>query len=245
MAHLYCVDTPARIIAGETVRLVGDEANHAARAARLRVGERIFVSDGYGTRATAEAISVTSDLVELVVVDSTRVAPDDPALWLAQALAKSGRDEQAVEQATEVGVSRVIPLSADRSVVKWDGPKQQRGQLRWQKIAREAAKQSLNPWIPVVEPVARLTDLVARDDIQLIVLDHRSDVSIHDVPLDTQPGSRPIVVAVGPEGGWEHGERELFQDHDVAVARLGSGVLRASSAGPIALALLHTRLGQW
>ena len=244
MAHLYLVDQQ-RLIAGETIRLTGDEARHAAKAARLRVGERVQIGDGRGHLARADATSVDADAVELVVIEAWMVEREQPEVWLAQSLAKQGRDEQAVEQATEVGVDRVIPLSAERAVVKWEDAKKTSGHERWQRIVREATKQSLQPYLAEVEAVHSLAELLGRDSLQLIALDHRAEHSILDAPIEPLPGAAPIVLAVGPEGGWSEEEKETIVDAGGSLAKLGDGVLRASSAGPIALALMRARLRQW
>lgn len=244
MAHLYLVDHQ-RLIAGETVRLSGDEAHHAAKAARLRVGERVQIGDGRGHLARAEVTSINADAVELVVIDAWMVEREQPEVWLAQSLAKQGRDEQAVEQATEVGVDRVIPLGTERAVVKWEGAKKTSGHERWQRIVREATKQSLQPYLAPVDSLHSLTELLERPDIQLIALDHRADKSILDVPIEPLPGAPAIVLVVGPEGGWSDSEKEAIVAAGGGVAKLGDGVLRASSAGPIALALMRARLRQW
>jgi len=244
VAHLYLVDHQ-RLIAGETVRLSGDEAHHAAKAARLRVGERVQIGDGRGHLARAEATSINADAVELVVIDAWMVEREQPEVWLAQSLAKQGRDEQAVEQATEVGVDRVIPLGTERAVVKWEGAKKTSGHERWQRIVREATKQSLQPYLAPVDSLHSLTELLERPDIQLIALDHRADTSILDVPIEPLPGAPAIVLVVGPEGGWSDSEKEAIVAAGGGVAKLGDGVLRASSAGPIALALMRARLRQW
>ena len=244
MAHLYLVDQQ-RLIAGETIVLDGDEAHHAAKAARLRVGERVQIGDGRGHLARAEATLVDPARVELVVIDASMVDREQPEVWLAQSLAKQGRDEQAVEQATEVGVDRVIPLASERAVVKWVARKKDTGHERWQRIVREACKQSLQPYLPVVEPVHSMEELLQRPDIQVIALDHRAEASILDVPIEPLPGARPIVLAVGPEGGWSESEKDAVSAAGGHLAKLGAGVLRASSAGPIALALMRARLRQW
>lgn len=245
MAHLYHVTPGTRLVAGETVALTGEEAHHAARVARLRVGERVDVGDGRGSIAHAEAVDVAKDSVSLVIRE-VRVHPRlTPQLWLVQSLAKSGRDEQAIEMATEVGVSGVIPLQAARSVVRWEGHKHDTGHERWQKIVKEASKQALQPEIPLVQPVAGLEDVLAREALgQLLLLDHRgTPLADHDV---TEWGKHEaITVLVGPEGGFTEDEREACLRAGATMVRLGPGVLRTSSAGPVALALLHQLLGHW
>jgi 16S rRNA (uracil1498-N3)-methyltransferase len=96
-----------------------------------------------------------------------------------------------------------------------------------------------------VDSLHSLTELLERPDIQLIALDHRADRSILDVPIEPLPGAPAIVLAVGPEGGWSDSEKEAIVAAGGGVAKLGDGVLRASSAGPIALALMRARLRQW
>ena len=246
MAHFYFVDSQQRLIPGKTVALAGDEARHAAKAARLRVGESVQLGDGRGVVAVAQATSVDADRIELVVMATEHTQPLIPPLWLGQALAKSGRDEQAIEQATEVGVARIIPLQAERSVVRWDVAKADKATARWQKIVTQAAKQSIQPWRPIVDQVTTVEDLLGGGhDVQLIALDHRARQSLLDVELEDPAGDRPIAVLVGPEGGWSDGEKAALRDAGVVMAKLGPGVLRASSAGPIALALLHARLRHW
>ena len=243
MAHFYLTPPGTRLISGETVVLSGDEARHAAKAARLRVGEKISLGDGRGTIAQAEAIDVSADQVSLVVVSSQTAVESSPPLWLVQSLAKSGRDEQAIEQATEVGVNEVIPLQASRSVVTWDGKKRESGVSRWQRIVTEATKQSIQPFLPLVRDVCGVEQVAQLGaEATILALDHRAEIGLFDLPLASD---RPIAVVVGPEGGLSEGELETLVGAGATRVRLGPGVLRTSSAGPIALSLLHQKLGHW
>ena len=246
MAHFYLAPAGSRLIAGETIVLTGDEARHAAKAARLRVGERILVGDGRGAIAQAEASQVDSSEVRLVVVSVSHTEPDSPAVWLVQSLAKSGRDEQAIEAATVVGVSGVIPLLAERCVSRWKGDKVDSGVARWQRIVTEASKQAIQAHTPQVSPLMSTGEL-AKDasSWQLIVLDHRAEMRLADVDLDSSANARPVAVVVGPEGGFSEAERDACEAAGATVAKMGPGVLRTSSAGPIAIALIHQRLGHW
>ena len=246
MAHFYLAPAGSRVIAGETIVLTGDEARHAAKAARLRVGERILVGDGRGAIAQAEASQVDPTEVHLVVVSVTHTEADTPGLWLIQSLAKSGRDEQAIEAATEVGVTGVTPLQAERCVVRWKGEKLDAGVTRWQRIVTEASKQAIQPHTPRVTAPVTIDELAAdASSWQLIVLDHRAETRLADVALDVSEEAAPVAVVVGPEGGLSEGERGALEAAGATVAKMGPGVLRTSSAGPIAIALLHQRLGHW
>jgi 16S rRNA (uracil1498-N3)-methyltransferase len=245
VAHFYLTPAGTRLIAGETVTLTGEEARHAAKAARLRVGERVLLGDGAGAQATAEAIEVSPAEVSLVVVSATHHAPTTPALWLIQSLAKSGRDEQAIEQATEVGVSEIVPLQASRSVVTWAGEKIESGRIRWQRIVAEATKQAIQPYLPQVRKPHTLDQVcILSDSVRLLALDHRAEDSLFDLEFDPLDET-PIALVVGPEGGLSEQELVELVAAGATRVKMGPGVMRTSTAGPIALALLHQKLGHW
>lgn len=246
MAHLYWADPGSRLLPGVTVSLSGDEARHAAKVGRLRLGEKVLVGDGHGRLVTAEATTIGVDRVELVVIDALRTFETAPECWLVQSLAKSGRDEAAIEMATEVGVTGVIPLSTSRTVVQWRGEKADTARQRWQRIVREAAKQSLTPLIPEVRPLLDISGLIAEaPEWRLVVLDHRAQSTLDQLSWTSAEMDRPIAIVVGPEGGFSDDERRVLIDAGAELARLGPGVLRASTAGPVALALVHQLLGHW
>lgn len=245
MAHLYFASDGARFIEGETVVLGPEESRHAAVVSRLREGEAISVGDGRGVIARAIATLVTAQRVELLLTAVTRAEPPSPPLWLVQALAKGGRDEQAIEQATEIGVSRVIPWQASRSVVKWDEGKSLRNVERWQKIVTEATKQSMGAVVPDVSGLLRGDEVTSLPSLAtVIVLEPTASQSLATL-LPTLPKGQPIALVVGPEGGVSPQERDLLTQGGASEARLGPGVLRASAAGPVALALCHQVLGHW
>lgn len=242
---MYGVDGAQRIIPGATIHLTADEARHAATVARLRVGERVKVSHGRGTIALVEAIEVSPTDVQAVVIEVTHHQKLSPELWLVQALAKGGRDEQALEQAVELGVSRVIPWQAARSVSVWRGDKVDKGQARWARIAHEAAKQSLQPWWPEVAPLHSTTELAGLcSEASVVVLDPDATLPLTAV-VELLSANKPIALLVGPEGGISDDERDHLVAAGAVVGRLGPTVLRTSTAGPVALALTLATRGMW
>lgn len=245
MAHMYVADGPARLIPGATIHITGDEAKHAARVARLRVGERVSVTDTRGTVATVEAIAVAPDHIDAVVIDVTTHPQPTTPIWLVQALAKAGRDEQAIEQSVELGVSRVIPWQAARSVVVWRDGKEEKGHARWSRIVQEASKQSLQPWWATVSPLHHTADVSAlTQSASVVVLDPDSPDLLTDVVVDL-PAARPIALVVGPEGGVSDEERDLLVASGAITGRMGPTVLRTSTAGPVAIALTMSTRGMW
>ncbi|RGE22386.1 16S rRNA (uracil(1498)-N(3))-methyltransferase [Leucobacter sp. wl10] len=252
MAGLYYrEDLPdGAIVVGGLVAVTGEEARHAVRVSRLRAGERIAVGDGRGAVGEGVVNSAERDSFS-VRIDAVRRDPE-PArrLVLAQALAKGDRDERAVEQATEFGVDAVAPWSAARSVSRWDGgEKAARGVAKWGRIAREASKQSLRARIPDIrEPLdlAGLCALAAREGVEALALHPRAGRRLTEWAMSERAGiARELVVVVGPEGGFADGELDALEAAGARTLALGETVLRTSSAGPAALAVLNAALGRW
>lgn len=237
MAHFYL----AAVLSAAGAELTGEEARHAAQVARLRVGERVVVGDGRGRVAEAEAVSVARDRVELRVLTLREEPAPAPRIVLVQALAKGGRDEAAIQMATELGVAAVVPWQAARSITRWSGPKVDAGIARWSVIVREAGKQSMRPWAVEVLPLATTADLAAFDGTVLL-LEPTAEARLVDVDL---PTDRDVVLVVGPEGGIAPEELDRLTTAGATPVRMGPLVLRTSTAGPAAIAALAVRLGLW
>jgi len=230
---------------GAALTLDGDEGRHAATVRRIRAGEAVDVADGAGRVARCRVEAAERDRLRLTVEAVTDVPARSPRLVLVQALAKGGRDELAVETATECGVDAVVPWQAARSVVTWSGDRGDRGRRRWEATALAAAKQSRRATVPVVGPLASTADLARRAAAGacLLVLHEAAEAPLSTVELP--PGVEAVLLAVGPEGGIADEELARLTAAGARAVRLGTEVLRASSAGPAALAVLSVRLGRW
>lgn len=233
----------AGTVAGDEVVLRGAEAHHAAAVRRVRVGEQVTVGDGAGTWLTGQVESVAPKQVVVRVSRADTVAAPSPRLVLVQALAKGDRDELAVQAATELGVDEVVPWQAARSVSRWDSAKAVKGVARWNTIVREAAKQAHRAWVPAVTAPVSTRELVARcAEARVLVLEPTASVALSGLDLDDD---REVVLVVGPEGGIAPDELGSLAASGAELVRLGDTVLRTSTAGPAALALVNVRLGRW
>lgn len=243
MAHLYRVSDNAPLVAGSTVTLEGDEARHASSVARLTPGENVALTDGRGLMAQSVVQESSAQRVTLVVASVEDVAPLTPEVWLVQALAKGDRDERAVEACTELGVDRIIPWQAARSVARWSGAKIEKSVARWQRIAGEASKQSLRAWVPGVENMVELRQLVdMASSTRMVLLEPMASLALHQaIPA----GDQPVVLVVGPEGGISPEEREALENAGATSASLGPLVMRTSTAGVAALSVLNHTLGRF
>ena len=230
--------------AGSLVVLAGPEAKHAISVRRMRVGEGIQVSDGRGNRVVGNIVSIDGNQLSLEVSESNFEAAAEPTITLVQALAKGDRDELAIQAATELGVEGVTPWQADRSVSRWDGPKVAKGVERWQTIVAEAAKQALRARTPqVTQPAStkELSGLIRKYDLAL-VLDPTAQSTISGVGL---PSTGSIAIVVGPEGGISESELALLENSGATRVRLGTDILRTSTAGMAAISVLQSRLNRW
>jgi 16S rRNA (uracil1498-N3)-methyltransferase len=243
VAHLYLSATPGPWTVGDTLTLTGDEAHHAARVGRLALGETTAVGDGNGVMATATVSAVSGSEVVLRVTSLEHKDRATPEIWLAQALAKGDRDELAIQASTELGIDRVIPYEASRSISTWRGDKVDKGVARWTKIVTEATKQALRAFIPQVTPPHTTAQLCAlASECQMVVLD---PLATEGLSQFRPAGDQPILLVVGPEGGLTPEELSALEKSGATRRKLGESVLRTSSAGPAALAVLNVTLGRW
>ncbi|WP_152352858.1 16S rRNA (uracil(1498)-N(3))-methyltransferase [Brachybacterium subflavum] len=259
-AFLVLDDALAALGGGSPYELTGEEGRHAAKVARIRAGERVLLSDADGRQVGAEVTEARKEELSLRLLED----PSDPVLRiprlsLVQALATGGRDEQAIESATELGVDRVTPWIAQRSVSVWKGEKLRKGRARWENTVRAAVKQCRRRGIPAVDEArtsARLVeDLRARSAAGAMVLVLHEQESVGLMGLaeqlrglrdDEVPAAVPeIVVVVGPEGGISPEELAQLKEAGARSVLLGPEVLRSSTAGPAALAVISALIGRW
>jgi 16S rRNA (uracil1498-N3)-methyltransferase len=206
----------------------------------VRTGERIALTDGAGTTAECTVTSTSRTGLLATVYSATTAEPELPRVVVVQAIPKGDRGELAVEMLTEVGVDVVVPWAASRSVAVWRGDRQAKALERWRSTAREAAKQARRAWFPEVAGVvdtAGVVDLL-RDASLPVVLHEAASGPLADLPV---PGRGEIVVVVGPEGGLTGQELADFAAVGAEPVRLGSSVLRTSTAGVAAVAALLAR----
>lgn len=242
MAHLYIDEDLDDAKVGETVSLTKAEARHAVTVSRLKVGETVSIGNGAGLVVSGVIITAEHTELSIEVMEADRTPRSTPAVFLAQALAKADRDELAVQVATELGIDGVIPWSAARSISRWHGAKVAKGRDRWAAIVREASKQSLRTWLPDVLDLVTTKQLATfASSTRMLVLEPTASQTLAELEVD----DRDIVLVVGPEGGVADHELELLTAAGASTVRLGNEVLRTSTAGPAALAVLNVKLGRW
>ncbi|WP_022879938.1 16S rRNA (uracil(1498)-N(3))-methyltransferase [Microbacterium sp. B19] len=244
MALHFVTDDASTAGVGDVVVLTGPEAHHAAAVRRVRVDEAVTLGDGRGVWLEGLVTAAAPKQVDVRITGRAEVPGPSPRIVLVQALAKGDRDELAVQAATELGVDAIVPWQAARSVSRWDA-KADKGLARWRTIVREAAKQAHRAWIPEVEGVARLADLVSRaGDAHVLVLEPTADERLTSLASDSSD-ERDVVLVVGPEGGIAPEELAALSAAGARLVRLGDTVLRTSTAGAAAISVLSAATGRW
>jgi 16S rRNA (uracil1498-N3)-methyltransferase len=237
-AALFVVPTE-RLVVG-TVVVDGPEGHHAATVTRIAAGERVVLTDGLGRRAAGTVVATGRDRLDVEVVAVRDDPPPQPRFVVVQALAKGDRGELAVETMTEVGVDVVVPWAAARSIARWRDDRAAKALARWRATAHAAGKQSRRTRFPeVTEPAS--TPGVAR-----LLGTASAAVVLHEAATERLAGlevpvTGDVVVVVGPEGGISPEELDAFTAAGATAYRLGDTVVRTSTAGTAALAVLLAR----
>ena len=232
--------------AGDEFVLDGPEGRHAATVQRIGPGEELLLADGRGGTAEAVVTAAGKGALTLAITSRGYEPPPDPRLVVVQGIAKGDRGELAVQAMTEVGVDEIVPWAAARSVARWRAERGDKARDRWVATAREAAKQSRRSWCPTVagDPDESTRAVAARlgSAAAGFVLHEEASAALATAPL---PESGDVVLVVGPEGGITPDEVAAFEAAGATAVRLGQTVLRTSTAGVAALAVLSARLGRW
>ncbi|QCU78008.1 16S rRNA (uracil(1498)-N(3))-methyltransferase [Citricoccus sp. SGAir0253] len=237
---------------GDAVVLTGAEARHAAQSMRLGVGEHLDVADGSGRRVTATVRSADADRLEATAEQVTDEPAPRPELVLVQALAKGDRDLMGVQAATELGVDAVHPWQAERSIVRWTGgggkaAKTAKALAKWEAALLAAAKQARRTRVPAARELLDGVGVASVCGPGTLVLMLHEDATepLGDVLAAAGADAERIVMVVGPEGGISPAEARALAGAGARPVLLGRNVLRSSTAGPAATAVVQQLLGRF
>ncbi|MEU8541617.1 16S rRNA (uracil(1498)-N(3))-methyltransferase [Streptomyces sp. NPDC048717] len=228
--------------------LDGPEGRHAVSVKRLQPGEDVVLTDGRG-RWVEGVVSAVEGKDRLTVETSALNEEPEPvpSITVVQALPKGDRGELAVETMTETGVDAIVPWAASRCITQWKGERGQKALTKWRSTAREAGKQSRRTRFPEVAELMtskQVAALLAGADFAAVLHEDRDHPS-EALATAELPREGTIVLVVGPEGGVSPEELALFEEAGARPYRLGPSVLRTSTAGTAATALVLGRTGRW
>ena len=234
---------------GQTLVLSGREAHHALHVLRVRRGEAVSVLDGAGREFVCAVDGSDRDKLLLNVTEKKAMPAPECRITLLQAIPKAKLIESIIQKATELGVSRVVPLLSERVVVRLDEKESSRKAAKWQEVAVEAIKQCGLAWLPSIEKPVTLEQFLSRKES-------------FELPLvaSLQPGSRhprtyfeafrnqhkhnprSACIWVGPEGDFTADEIQMIQSGGASPITLGPQVLRVETAATYCLSILNYEL---
>ncbi|MFQ5830033.1 MAG: 16S rRNA (uracil(1498)-N(3))-methyltransferase [Candidatus Methylomirabilia bacterium] len=231
---------------GEQIVFDEQETRHLTRVLRLGAGDVVQAMDGKGTEFTIRLEGFVGRLAQgRVLARSSRLTESSFAITLAQGVPKGEKMEWIVKTVTELGAARVVPLLTERCVVQLTPSRWRERTRRWQRVAKEAAKQCGRTVVPEVRFPCDLQEFVAEAvPCDLAICFWEGERQSLRVILDSASrAAASALLVVGPEGGLSSSEVDLLRAHGIRTAGLGPRILRTETAGAVGVALLQARFG--
>lgn len=229
-----------RLMPNSRVALDDSAARHVARVLRLGEGAPLILFDGKGGEYPAAIASVTKRSVEVETGQRVDIDVESPLkVTLAQGISKGERMDYTIQKAVELGISRIVPLTTERSVVNLKGERQEKKMAHWQGVIISACEQCGRNTVPELLPMQSLENWISREENGCrLLLDHRANESISSLTASAE-----MTLLIGPEGGLSETERDRAYAGGYKGLRLGPRVLRTETAALTALAALQSRFG--
>lgn len=240
---------PEHVIQNNIVVITGPDVKHIARVLRLEPGDSVEIctGEGQGREFTAAIREITNKDVTCEITGEKSSVTEPPVrVILYQGLPKGEKMELVIQKSVELGVSRVVPVICERTVVKLDDKKASERRIRWQRVAAEAAKQSRRTVIPEVAVPVPFNQAVQQIDSDMLAVMPWEEEHIKGISavLKSEPGGhRSVAVFIGPEGGFSRIEADLARARGVVPVSLGPRIMRTETAGIVAVAIVLYELG--
>jgi 16S rRNA (uracil1498-N3)-methyltransferase len=226
------------------ITLTAEQQHYLTRVIRLKNGDKFHAIDGTGKLYLCELATGTAEIIETIIAVDRQLdrfsrgeATPTPTMILICALPKGNNFDDIVRACTELGVTSIIPALSDRTLLQ---PSPQKLQ-RWRKIAQEAAEQSERNIIPTIaepEPLKRIFAQLPNPSQKYLCEARGEYPHLLNCLQSTQLDDRPIIVAIGPEGGWTDPEIQLAIENDFQLVSLGRHILRTITAPIVALSII-------
>ena len=230
----------------QTISVTGDVLVHIRDSLRITVGETLWLNNGQGARYRVEITDVSKRAVTARILETIQEPPRrTPRLILGQSLLKGEKMDWVIQKATELGVSEIVPIESQHSVVQLKADRVDHQLARWQRIALEAVQQSEQWRIPTIAMPHSLSALLssrATGTLTLMLVERRDGKSLQTVALP-QGVADSVLVLIGPEGGWSKDEVQIAEQTGIEQITLGQHILRAETAAIATISILQSRLG--
>lgn len=230
----------------KSATLSAEETRHLRNVLRLKPGAEIYVFDGVGHEFRCQVKTVARDATDVMVIEQVDAAQPESslALTLAVALLKGEKFDLVIQKATELGVTRIVPVIASRADVKLSGEKDsERKTVRWQRIALEATKQCGRAALTTIERPNTFEKLIESSDKRCLMFAEREGNSLATALAEIRLSDANVTAVVGPEGGWNEDEIDHARNAGWQIVTLGGRILRAETAAIVIATLLQNHLG--
>lgn len=221
------------------------DARHISKVLRMQPGDKLQIVSDDGVTAIAEIVSLQADSVVVKCLEKLAESHEPSVkITLAQGLAKGEKMDFIIQKAVEMGASSIVPVAMEHSVVRLEGAKADKKVERWQKIAEAAAKQSKRDIIPQVQPVQTIQQMLANNDLQHKIIAYECEDRLGlKTALQSCDNLRELLLIIGPEGGISEFELEMARKNGAVPVSLGKRILRAETAGVVALSAILYETG--
>lgn len=227
----------------QEVTLPEESANHLLRVLRLREGDACVLFNGDGSDYHARITLAGKREARALVERAEPLRNESPlSITLIQGIARGEKMDLILQKATELGVTAVVPVNAERTEVKLDAARMEKRLAHWRSVVVSACEQSGRARIPTVAAPHGLQDAAQASDPQALrlTLDPHGEHRLGSLALGAQPN---VIVAIGPEGGWSPRDRATLAEAGFSGLQLGPRILRTETAGLAAIAALQSRFG--
>jgi 16S rRNA (uracil1498-N3)-methyltransferase len=226
-------------VSGSRISVTDEDVRHISAVLRMKTGDALILCDGQGAEYQVTIAEISKSEIKTDIVSQTRREITAPRLTLGQGLPKSDKMDWIVQKATELGVSNIIPLVTERTIVKIRD--EEKRISRWQKICREAAMQSNRPDIPQVERILALRDFIFSLNPEpgtLLLIPWEEGTQPLKEVLRQAPDAQHIIVLIGPEGGFSSAEASMAREKGFHAVSLGPNILRTETAAIAVLGMI-------
>lgn len=228
---------------GNELALPEATANHLLRVLRLREDAPCILFNGDGQDYSARIVSAGKHQARVLIEAATAVDNESPlSITLLQGIARGEKMDLILQKATELGVSQIVPVNAERTEVRLDATRLEKRMLHWQSVIVAACEQSGRARLPQLRAPAALAQAAQalQASATRLTLDPQGE---HRLPTMQAPPHLTVAIAIGPEGGWSPRDRQMLAEAGFSGLQLGPRILRTETAGLAAIAALQARFG--
>lgn len=241
--RFFCPPAPHAVLSpGARVDLPEAAAHHALKVLRMKAGDALILFDGQGGEWQAEIVGAGRTAQAILRAHAERECESPLSVTLVQALPAGDKMDWVIEKSVELGVAAIQPLATKRSVIRLSAERMEKRLAHWNQVARAACEQCGRNRVPAVAPVLDLPQYLAaapRHNALRMMLAPGAAMAPDELPAPQQP----VILMIGPEGGWDASEVQAAHAAGFQTLRLGPRVLRTETAGLAALAVLQARWG--